>query len=385
MSAKNESEQRLTQEINSYLTDCKARNLSPRTVKRYGELLREFAQYYPARPLDSITPDDIKLFITHLQDAGHNPAGVWTYYRTLKSFFRWLYAEEVLAVDVFRKIKAPKVPEVVLPPVELVDIGKLLKTATGHTFAALRDRAIILMLLDTGMRAAEFVAVNQADVNMHTGAVVVKAGKGRKRRTVFVSLRTRQALARYLRVVKHSGNLWQAADGEPIKYSGLRQIIRRRAVLAGIPTPPLHAFRRAFAINALRNGMDIITLQRLLGHSNLDVIRRYLAQFAVKKKHVTLRVSQITRNETCARRLSGNGSDTLRLQGTLKPPCAFYICRTCIHHSPLICRFKTPCRWRLSIKPPASPHRLAAGRVYTEQPGAQNEKASPRALGQPLL
>jgi integrase/recombinase XerD len=61
-------------------------------------------------------------------------------------------------------------------------------------------------------------------------------------------------------------------------YGGLRQIIRRRAEKAGIDPPPLHAFRRAFALASLRGGMDVYSLQRLMGHADLSVLRRYLAQ-----------------------------------------------------------------------------------------------------------
>lgn len=271
-------DQRLSWEITVYLINCRARNLSPKTIKRYKELLDEFAGYWESDNLAIITSNDIRLFIVHLQETGHNPAGVWTYYRTLKTFFRWLYAEEVLEKDLFQKIKVPHVPEVILPPIELEDVGKLIKVCKGKNFTAIRDKAIIYTLLDTGLRASEFVAVQQNDLDLDTGAVIVRAGKGRKRRTVFIKPKARQATGRYLRKVKQPGALWQSEAGQPLKYSGLRQIIRRRSAQANIKCPSLHAFRRAFAINSLRNGMDLISLQRLMGHSNLDVLYRYLSQ-----------------------------------------------------------------------------------------------------------
>lgn len=67
-------------------------------------------------------------------------------------------------------------------------------------------------------------------------------------------------------------------SGDRLTYSGLRQVMRRRAIAAGVPVPSLHSFRRAFALACLRGGMDVYSLQRLMGHADLTVLRRYLLQ-----------------------------------------------------------------------------------------------------------
>jgi integrase/recombinase XerD len=72
--------------------------------------------------------------------------------------------------------------------------------------------------------------------------------------------------------------LFATDEGQRLTYPGLRSIIRRRAVMAGIPAPMLHAFRRGFALDSLRNGADIYSLQRMMGHSSLVVLQRYLKQ-----------------------------------------------------------------------------------------------------------
>lgn len=72
--------------------------------------------------------------------------------------------------------------------------------------------------------------------------------------------------------------LWITVEGERLEYGGLRGILCRRARQAGIQTPCLHSFRRAFAINMLRAGVDVFSLQKLMGHADLQVLRRYLAQ-----------------------------------------------------------------------------------------------------------
>ncbi len=160
----------------------------------------------------------------------------------------------------------------------------MLDTCERRTLVGDRDRAIVLTLLDTGCRAAEFVLLNVGDVNLATGTAVVRQGKGNKPRTVFIGAKTRREVQRYLR---HRGDLapsdplWATDEGGRLTVVGLRQIMRRRAERIGLPEPGLHTFRRAFAIACLRNGVDVISLQRLLGHADLSVIRRYLVQTEV--------------------------------------------------------------------------------------------------------
>ncbi len=151
------------------------------------------------------------------------------------------------------------------------------RTLTGE-----RDRAAMLCLLDSGCRAAEFLALNIGDVNLASGAVTVRKGKGAKTRVTFLGAKARKALLAYLRQRPEAGAtdpLWISSTlGTRLTYSGLRMLVQKRARVAGVQAPPLHAFRRAFAIGALRGGVDLVSLQRLLGHADLSVIRRYLAQ-----------------------------------------------------------------------------------------------------------
>ena len=99
---------------------------------------------------------------------------------------------------------------------------------------------------------------------------------------MFVGGKARRALASYLRVRADVGDaapLFATVTGGRLSHAGLRDIVRRRASKAGIsPAPTLHSFRRAFAIACLRNGVDVYSLQRLMGHADLSVLRRYLAQ-----------------------------------------------------------------------------------------------------------
>ncbi len=117
------------------------------------------------------------------------------------------------------------------------------------------------------------------DLKPVTGYILIRQGKGRKPRTVYLGHRSRKAVRSYL--AKRRDNcvaFWITHGGERLQYWGLRGILRRPSRMAGIRTPQVHAFRRAFALNCLRAGMDVFTLQMLMGHADLKVLRRYLAQ-----------------------------------------------------------------------------------------------------------
>lgn len=178
-----------------------------------------------------------------------------------------------------RKVKAPKLSVEPIEPVALQDVGTLLTTC-DPSFSGARDKAMILGLLDTGARAQEFLNLNLEDIELATGAVLIRLGKGRKPRMVFLGRKTLRAMRAYFRQ-RHDNNpaLWVSIHGNRMSYAALRCMLRKRAQLAGIkdiPTP--HDFRRAFALVMLRSGVDIFALQKLMGHSYLQVLQRYLAQ-----------------------------------------------------------------------------------------------------------
>ncbi len=110
--------------------------------------------------------------------------------------------------------------------------------------------------------------------------------------------KTRRIIRSYLRT-RHdqSPALFVSKDGERLTYDGLRQLLERRAKLAKLGNKPtLHGFRRAFALNMLRSGVDIFVLQRLMGHADLQVLRRYLAQNDQDNQFAHMRGSPVDNN-----------------------------------------------------------------------------------------
>ena len=270
--------------IESFLIDRRSQGLSPDTIEFYTKKLQYFQKYCERQALTQIsqlTSDFIRKYLLELSET-HNPGGMHACFRPLRTMLYWIEEEEIMPAgwkNPIRRVKAPKLPTDPIEPVQIEEIHQLLKTCQSN-YAGARDKAMMLGLLDTGARAREFLNINLEDVDMATGAVMIRQGKGRKPRMVFLGRKTIRAIRGYLRY-RHDNYpaLWVSTRGERMTYAALRCLLRRRAEQVGmksIPTP--HDFRRAFALVMLRNGVDIFALQKLMGHSDLQILRRYLAQ-----------------------------------------------------------------------------------------------------------
>lgn len=282
----------------TFLTARRAEGLAKRTLKDYQDKLRTFVSFCDSQAitqLENLTPDLLRRFMLKLAET-HNPGGQHGFYRVIRAFCLFVEAEEILPGwrSPTRKVKAPRVE---LQPIEgapLENISALIATCDKSEFTGIRDYALLLALLDTGARITEFLYIDLADVN--AGTILLRHTKGKRPREVYLSTRTRRAVRAYLRTRQDiSAALWVSRYGERLTYDGMRGILTRRAKLAGIPVPSPHDFRRAMAINYLRAGGDVFTLQQILGHKSLTVLRRYLALTERDTKEAHARFSPVDR------------------------------------------------------------------------------------------
>jgi site-specific recombinase XerD len=288
--------------IGIFLHACRSRNLAAGTIEFYCKKLNVFIQFCTDLAITNIsqlTAENIRQFLIYLEEKKHKPAGIHCYYRSLKTFLKW-YEREVEPADwrnPINKVKAPIVPLEPLDPVSIETIKAMMETCKRGQLSDARDKAALLFLLDTGMRLAEFLALNKVDIDPITGAVLIRSGKGRKPRNVYLGDKSRQMLRRYLKERNdYSPALWTSRFGERLTETGLRMMLRRRSVQAGVPVPSPHDFRRAFAIERWRAGVDILTLSKLMGHTSLQVLNRYLKQIGEDLEQAAKQSSPVDRN-----------------------------------------------------------------------------------------
>lgn len=265
--------------IEDFLLDRRVRNLRSNTISFYQYELSKFTLTFPvSETLAIITPDSLRAHLSELS-THRNPGGVMVQFRVIRTFLYWCWDEyEIDTRNPITRIKPPHVSAEPLPGVKLEHVFQLVEAASDGRNAA-RDRAILLCLLDTGARRSEFIALRWDDINLITGDILIRNGKGGKSRKVHIASRASKALRSWKRIApKHSPFVWTSESGSQLTLAGLRQVVRRRAVDAGIPEPGLHDFRRACLLSMLRNGADAVTVSRYAGHADVRVTLRYLAQ-----------------------------------------------------------------------------------------------------------
>lgn len=260
--------------IESFLIDRKIQNFRPGTLRFYRQKLRVLHVYCQAQQItliSEISTDIMRKFMLWASEY-HNPGGSHAIFRACKTFLKWWELESGNP-NPMQRLKPPKVDVEPLDPILVDDLHALLKVSNK------RDKAIILVLIDTGIRATELININIFDLKLtNNGEIMIRRGKGGKPRSVFIGQKTRRALREYLKERAASSTLFLTDDGNPLTYWGLRDIIVRRSKQAGIHPPQLHAFRRTFALTMLRAGVDIYSVARLMGHADIQVLKRYLKQ-----------------------------------------------------------------------------------------------------------
>ena len=280
-----------------FLKAKQAEGVAGGTVFFYAIKLQVFESLCERREIkriSQITPNDLRDFINEISQT-HNEGGTHAFFRATKTFLRWYWAElEPDTKNPIDRLKAPRVPSVLLPPASLETISKLLDVCQKST-SGLRDKAIILTMLDTGLRASELCGLLRDDFG-GDGTLLVRSGKGRKSRTVFLSEKSRRAVRQYLRRRNDEDpHLFISHFRGALTYSGLRAIMIRLAKSAGVPTPPLHSLRRAFCLESLKGGADLVSLQRMMGHSDLQVLSRYLKLCTDDVRAVHTRTSPVSK------------------------------------------------------------------------------------------
>lgn len=270
--------------VSSFLLDRKAQNMAKGTLYFYEKKLELFTSFCQQKGVESIFGIDsilIREYLLHLETSGHNPGGIHACYRALKTFLNWWQSEVEPEnwKNPIAKVKAPMNPNEVLDPVNITDVQAMMEICPSKNLVGLRDRAILFFLLDTGVRAFELININLEDIDLAGGEVLIKKGKGRKSRYVYFGSKTRKCLRAYLHLRKDkSPALWISKFGEKLSYWGLKMAFRYRASQAGVKTPEVHAFRRWFALTCLRAGTDVYSVQKMMGHADLQVLTRYLKQ-----------------------------------------------------------------------------------------------------------
>lgn len=270
--------------LERYLRYHRAEGSTAQTLRWHNKAIGQLAAFLPSighgGDVEDLGADDLRQWIAALQARGLAQASVATYVRSVKAFGRWLAAEDYVNRDPFARVRVPKVDDIAKPTLTPGEVDRLLATCDRTTVTGARDYAVMLLMYSTGLRAGEVLGLRVGDVDSDGGLIRVQRGKGGKFRVVPLGRVVDKAIGRYLR---HPGRPDDAGDDAPLFQSqvggrwstgGLHCMMQRRGAAAGVHCNP-HKWRHSSAVQYLRNGGRVEVLQKMLGHSTLDMTLHY--------------------------------------------------------------------------------------------------------------
>lgn len=322
------------QELTRRYWRARTREFSPNTVADYTRTLTRFANYlddHNIASVEAISSDHVEEYLNDLYDAGLSQKTIANHWTTLSSLWSWAETKHNLKHIIRGKVACPRATRPQPQPYTELEIKALIR-ATAYNAPwrgrpeiasqrhwALRDKAILITLVDTGIRASELCDLVINDYDHQVGQVIVRHGKGDKMRILplgdraldavddYLDARRRQPVSKRRRPGRRRKTV-ELTDNDPLFATSAGTAMDRYELLSMITAtaaraePPVqkanvHRFRHTFAINYLRRYPNIYTLQKVLGHSSLDTVRIYLeiAEVDIHEAHRTASVADAWR------------------------------------------------------------------------------------------
>lgn len=254
-----------------YRRHCKANTIQNVRITIF--LFLRFIKQIDLHHLEQITRKDLAAFIEHEQDRGLKPKTIRTRIQDLYAFFRFLEPDNIVHPDVLDRRIRVKQPQMLPRAIAAQDISQLFSVITN-----IRDRALMLVLLRTGIRIGELLNLMINDVDFQNRSIKIYEGeKNSVGRVVYLSDDALAALTQWFRIRNPSKAYIFYGHHGPLGYTGARNLFVKYVEKAGLSHKgySLHCLRHTFATDLLNAGMRIECLQQLLGHSKLDVTRIY--------------------------------------------------------------------------------------------------------------
>jgi len=299
-----------------WLIDCEIAQRSSSTIANCRLLIEKLLWFLRDRGYKTCGVSEIKDFLAYISNGHEDKRGRWgnnclrtkvrpstvaTHYTNLRTMFRYFVAEGLIKESPVERIKPPISRRDQIMPFSEDQVWAILNAARRSEYRR-RDEAIVLFLLDTGVRNTELCNLRLSQLDLHSRRCTI-LGKGNKRRLVYFGKRTAKALWQYLQEYPCEENecvfrsIRGTSAGEGLTKDGLCQLIRRlgkAANLSSVRCSP-HTFRHTFAIQFLRSGGNVFTLKELLGHTSLTIVNRYVALAEADIEHQHRQYSPVDR------------------------------------------------------------------------------------------
>lgn len=297
----------LSTAVEGYFMAKDADDYSKETLKIYRWALNLMTEYLKDPKVKSIKSSDLQSFYAYLRNeyvphrtngdtSPLKPRSIENAWTAIRSFYNWATEELGIEKRPDSTLKRPRYKPAEIQPFTEDEVKKILKACertreavthdrssfTMRRSTANRDKAIIMVLLDTGLRVSECARLRIKDINFQTSEVFIQpfgTGRKTKSRHVYLGKVTSRMVWKYIAERHDAGPedpVFISRDDRPMDRNSIRLVLNEAGVRANVRNVHPHRFRHTFAIEYLRNGGDVFTLQRLLGHSSLEMVQHYL-------------------------------------------------------------------------------------------------------------
>lgn len=279
-----------------FLQDGNLRNLRPHTLTYYSNELMSFRKALETLELDTtpvkIKPDHINQFIIYSKEVLElKIVSINTRLRAIRAFFNFAYKHGYIPKNPFANIQLLKDRRTVIETFTREQIHKLLKSTDLRTFTGVRDYTIMLLLLETGVRASELIGIETDDIRWEDSMILIRNTKGHRERLVPFQSKMRAQLKKYLSIRGkcETDALLVTMDNTALSKRQLQNRISYYGEKSKIKNVrcSCHTFRHTFAKMAVKQGAGIFELQQILGHTSMEMVRIYVNLYSddVKEKH----------------------------------------------------------------------------------------------------
>ena len=269
-----------------FVFHCQSRNLSPKTTKNYGRqieyLFNYLAQEYQITHIEDVKPEYIKAFLLKMKP-NHTPNYLNDLLKAYKVFFRYAFNEGYTDTLITAKIHNVKAPKVIIRTFTEAELKKMANYYTGYEYLQIRNKVIMRLLIDTGIRMNELIGLTEEQLKYD---YIIIRGKGNKERVVPKSPLLGKWLIKLLAVRKSyfayqviPDNIFLSRNGKPLNSSMVDRIVKEAGAACGVSADvrvSAHTFRHTYAQFQLKAGLDIYSLSRLLGHEQISITQTYL-------------------------------------------------------------------------------------------------------------
>lgn len=274
--------------IHEFLFDCKVRELSELTCTNYEKQLNKFRHFvrenYNIIDFEELKPIHIKYYISSLQDRGCKPAYINDLLKAVKCMCAYAqregYSDEILT----KRVRNVKQPKVLIHTFNTKEISRMLKYFNGNDYVSVRNKMILMVFFDTGIRLSELTNMKLDQIQ---DSYFVIYGKGRKERVVPKNPAVGKFMYKYLSAREkyfmsrncEDDYVFLSKNGKRLNAEAVAKFMKEAAEAVGV-NPKVrvspHTCRHTFAHQQLKNGLDLYSLSRLLGHESVSVTQRYL-------------------------------------------------------------------------------------------------------------